>query len=73
MPAGSDLPQALTIVESLVLIAAAGSAASSSSSTAWTSTATKLACSCGVTFERWVTAQDAVVNLLKARLGAERN
>jgi len=33
----------------------------------------ELACSCGVTFERWVTAQDAVVDLLKARLGAERN
>jgi len=33
----------------------------------------ELACACGVTFERWVTAQDAVVNLLRARLGAERN
>ena len=33
----------------------------------------ELACSCDVTFERWVTAQDAVVDLLKARLGAERN
>ena len=33
----------------------------------------ELACSCGVTFERWVTAQDAVDDLLRARLGAERN
>ena len=33
----------------------------------------ELACSCGVTFERWVTAQDAVDDLLRAQLGAERN
>ncbi len=33
----------------------------------------ELACSCGVTFERWVTGQDAVADLLRARLGAERN
>jgi len=31
----------------------------------------KLACSCGVTFERWVT--DAVDDLLRAQLSAERN
>ena len=33
----------------------------------------ELACACGVTFERWVTAQDAVDDLLRARLGAECN
>ena len=33
----------------------------------------ELACSCSVTFERWVTAQDAVDDLLRAQLGAERN
>ena len=33
----------------------------------------ELACACGVTFERWVTAQDAVDDLLRAQLGAERN
>ena len=31
----------------------------------------ELACSCGVTFERWVTAQDAGADLLRAQLGAE--
>ena len=33
----------------------------------------ELACSCGVTFERWVTAQDAVDDFLRAQLVAERN
>jgi len=33
----------------------------------------ELACSCGVTFERWVTAQDAVADPLRSQLGAERN
>jgi len=33
----------------------------------------ELACSCGVTFERWVTAQDAVADLLRAQRGVERN
>jgi len=33
----------------------------------------ELTCSCGVTFERWVTAQDAVADLLRAQRGVERN
>ena len=33
----------------------------------------ELACSCGVTFERWVTAQDALDDLLREHLRAERN
>ena len=33
----------------------------------------ELACCCGVTFERWVTAQDAVDDLLRERIRAERN
>ncbi len=33
----------------------------------------EMACPCGVTFQRWVATRDAVVDLLKARLGAERN
>ena len=32
-----------------------------------------IACPCGVTFERWVTPQDALEDLLLARLRAERN
>jgi hypothetical protein len=32
-----------------------------------------IACPCGVTFERWVTPQDALEDLLRARLRAERN
>ena len=32
-----------------------------------------VACPCGVTFERWVTPQDALEDLLRARLRAERN
>jgi len=33
----------------------------------------ELTCSCGVTVERWVTAQDAVADLLRAQRGVERN
>ena len=33
----------------------------------------ELACSCGVTFERWVATRDAVDDLLRERLRAERN
>jgi len=33
----------------------------------------EIACPCGVTFERWVTAQDAVDDLLREHLRAERN
>ena len=32
-----------------------------------------IACPCGVAFERWVTPQDALADLLRARLRAERN
>jgi hypothetical protein len=32
-----------------------------------------IACPCGVTFQRWVTPQDALEDLLRARLRAERN
>jgi hypothetical protein len=32
-----------------------------------------IACSCGVTFARWVTPQDSLEDLLRARLRAERN
>jgi hypothetical protein len=32
-----------------------------------------IACPCGVTFERWVTPQDALEDLLRAHLRAERN
>jgi hypothetical protein len=32
-----------------------------------------IACPCGVTFERWVTPQDALEDFLRARLRAERN
>lgn len=32
-----------------------------------------IACPCGVTFERWVTPEDAIEDLLRARLRAERN
>ena len=32
-----------------------------------------IACPCGVTFERWVTPPDALEDLLRARLRAERN
>jgi hypothetical protein len=33
----------------------------------------ELACCCGVTFERWVTARDAMDDLARERLRAERN
>ncbi len=33
----------------------------------------EVGCPCGVTFERWVTTQDAVDDLLRERLRAERN
>jgi len=33
----------------------------------------EIACPCGVTFERWVTAHDAVDDLLREHLRAERN
>src|SRR5919197_6146036 len=36
-------------------------------------TGSAIACPCGVTFERWVTPQDALEDLLRARLRAERN
>jgi len=32
----------------------------------------ELACSCGVTFERWVTEQDAIDGMLREHLRAER-
>jgi hypothetical protein len=32
-----------------------------------------IACPCGVTFERWMTPQDALEDLLRTRLRAERN
>ncbi len=33
----------------------------------------EIACSCGVTFERWVTELDAIEDLLREHLWAERN
>jgi len=33
----------------------------------------EIACPCGVTFERWVTTHDAVDDLLRDHLRAERN
>ena len=33
----------------------------------------EIACPCGVTFERWVTEQDAIDDLLRPHLRAERN
>jgi len=33
----------------------------------------EIACSCGVTFERWVTQLDAIDDLLREHLRAERN
>ena len=31
----------------------------------------KVSCACGVTFERWVTPDDAVDDVLRARLGVQ--
>jgi len=33
----------------------------------------EIACSCGVTFERWITKLDAIDDLIREHLRAERN
>ena len=40
---------------------------------AWNGYLLTVACPCGVTFERWVTPQDATVDLLRADLRAGWN
>ena len=50
-----------------------GSMTGDASEPAWNGYQIAVACPCGVVFERWVTLQDAAVELLLADLRAGRN